>query len=49
MTQKNDSSKILAALLVCVFTVIVGWAMLNISAGIIGGIAMFVFLISHDD
>lgn len=49
MSQENDNTKIIPALLVGVFTVIVGTAMLNIAAGIIGGIAMFIFLICHDD
>lgn len=49
MSQKTNTSKILTALLIGIFTVIVGTAMLNAIAGIIGGIAMFVFLIIHDD
>lgn len=49
MEQQNDSSKIIASILVGVFTAIVGSAMLNIAAGIIGGIVMFIFLLCHDD
>lgn len=49
MSQKNDMPKILASLLVGIFTAIVGSAMLNTAAGIIGGIVMFVFLLCHDD
>lgn len=49
MAQQNDSSKIIASVLVGVFTVIVGSVMLNTAAGIIGGIVMFVFLLCHDD
>lgn len=49
MAQQNDSSKIIASVLIGVFTVIVGSVMLNTAAGIIGGIVMFVFLLCHDD
>jgi len=49
MAQENNTPKILACLLVGIFTLFVGWAMLNIAVGIIGGIVMFVFLLCHDD
>lgn len=49
MSQKTNTPKILTALLIGMFTVIVGAAMLNTAAGIIGGIVMFVFLLCHDD
>lgn len=47
--SKNDNNKILAALIVGGFTLIVGTAILNTAAGIIGGIVMFLFLLCHDD
>lgn len=49
MAQQNDSSKIIVSILIGVFTAMVGSAMLNTAAGIIGGIVMFVFLLCHDD
>lgn len=49
MSQKTNTPKILTALLIGMFMVIVGTAMLNTIAGIIGGIAMFIFLLCHDD
>ena len=49
MSQENDSSKIIASIIVGVFSAIVGGFMLNIFAGVIFGFLLFVFLISHDD
>lgn len=49
MSQENDMPKILASLLVGIFTAIIGSAMLNTAEGIIGGIVMFVVLLCHDD
>lgn len=49
MAQNNDSSKIILGIVAGVLTAIVGSAILNTTAGIIGGIVMFVFLLCHDD
>ncbi len=49
MANENSNSKILLSIIMGIITVIVGSAMLNTAAGIIGGIVMFVFLLCHDD
>jgi len=49
MAKENSNSKILLAIVMGIITAIVGSAMLNTAAGIIGGIVMFVFLLCHDD
>lgn len=49
MANENSNSKILLSIIIGIITAIVGSAMLNTAAGIIGGIVMFVFLLCHDD
>lgn len=49
MAKENSNSKILFSIIMGIITAIVGSAMLNTAAGIIGGIVMFVFLLCHDD
>jgi uncharacterized membrane protein YeaQ/YmgE (transglycosylase-associated protein family) len=49
MANENSNSKILLSIIMGIITAIVGSAMLNTAAGIIGGIVMFVFLLCHDD
>lgn len=49
MAKENSNSKILLSVIMGIITAIVGSAMLNTAAGIIGGIVMFVFLLCHDD
>lgn len=46
--NNNDNSKIGAALLVGVFTTIVGCFMATFWAGLLLGFILFVFLIAHD-
>jgi len=46
--NNNDNSKIGAALLVGVFSTIVGCFMANIWAGLVLGFILFIFLITHD-
>lgn len=49
MANENSNSKILFSIIMGIITAIVGSAMMNTAAGIIGGIVMFVFLLCHDD
>lgn len=49
MANENSNSKILLSIIMGIITAIVGSAMLNTAAGIIGGIVMFVFLLCHDN
>lgn len=49
MAEENSNSKILLSIIIGFITVIIGSAMLNTAAGIIGGIVIFVVLLCHDD